>query len=254
MRKNKILAFIIILLVLIIDQISKIWIKTNMMLYTEFPVIGDWFIIHFTENAGMAWGLEINHQYGKLMLTIFRILAVAGLSYYMLNLFKQKISTGVIISLSLITSGALGNIIDSIFYGVIFSDSYHQVATMFPDAGGYAPWFHGKVVDMLYFPLVSGFYPDWIPFLGGKYFEFFRPVFNIADCAITSGVVLALFYQKEIFGTEQKATEQNPEMAPQNMAENFDANNQPDLSQEAKFSENTEQMGDDKAPDNQPDK
>ncbi len=187
---------ILILSVLITDQVSKIWIKTNMYMGQEYRIT-EWFIIHFTENNGMAFGLELGGEAGKMFLSIFRIIASVGIGWYLLHLIKRDTHPLIITSFSLIFAGAVGNILDSIFYGVIFSDSYHGVAQIFPEGGGYAGWLHGKVVDMLYFPLISGYYPDWFPFKGGESFLFFRPVFNIADSSITIGAILFLFSQKK---------------------------------------------------------
>ena len=196
--------FIIIFLVLLIDQSIKFWIKTNMYLGQEFHIAGNWFIIHFTENNGMAFGLEFAGEYGKLFLSLFRIAAVAGIGYYLNYLVKTK-AHGVLISgMAFIFAGALGNIIDSTFYGMIFSSSEYQLAQLFPEGGGYATFLHGKVVDMLYFPIISGHFPEWLPVWGGDYFTFFRPVFNIADSSITIGVILILLFQSVIFKEQPK--------------------------------------------------
>jgi len=188
-------ALSIILGVLFLDQAVKIWIKTNMVLGEEH-VVFDWFIIHFTENVGMAFGMELGGEYGKLFLSVFRILAVGAIGYYLYSVIKRGVSDIVIISLALVFAGALGNIIDSTFYGIIFSDSYGHVATVFPQEGGYAGLLHGRVVDMLYFPLFNGTFPSWIPFVGGDYFSFFSAIFNIADSAITVGMALIILFQK----------------------------------------------------------
>jgi signal peptidase II len=189
---------LVVFLVLLIDQASKIWIKTNMFLGQEFRVF-DWFIIHFTENNGMAFGMEFAGEYGKLFLTLFRIVAVGGLFYYLYKLVQEKAHKGFITSIALILAGAIGNIIDSVFYGKLFGSSYHQVAEVFPDDGGYAPLLYGRVVDMLYFPITSGYFPEWFPIWGGEYFLFFRPVFNVADSAITIGVLLIILFQGKFF-------------------------------------------------------
>lgn len=170
-----------------------------MYLGQEFSVMGEWFFIHFTENNGMAFGLEFAGDYGKLFLTLFRIAAVMGLLYYLYYLIKKNAHIGLIISIAFLFSGALGNIVDSVFYGVVFSDSYHQIAQIFPTQGGYANWFHGRVVDMLYFPLFTGYIPDWFPLWGGEHFLFFRPVFNIADACITIGISLIVVFQKRFY-------------------------------------------------------
>ena len=170
-----------------------------MMLGQEFRIFDDWFIMHFTENNGMAFGMEFWGKRGKIFLTLFRIVAVIGIGWYLAHLIKQKKPTGLIVSVSLIMAGAIGNIVDSIFYGMIFNHSFHQVAEFMPKAGGYAQLFHGKVVDMLYFPVLKGSYPDWFPFKAGDQFIFFRPVFNIADSAITTGVISILVFQRKYF-------------------------------------------------------
>jgi len=194
-------SILIVSLVLLVDQASKFWIKTNMTIGQEFHVLGNWFIIHFTENEGMAFGLSFGGEFGKLALSLFRILAIIVIAIYLFRLIKQNAHGGLIASMSLILAGAIGNIIDSAFYGLIFSSSsYHSVASLFPEGGGYGTFLHGKVVDMLYFPIIQGHYPDWFPLWGGKDFIFFRPVFNIADSAITIGVFILIFFQKKFFG------------------------------------------------------
>jgi signal peptidase II len=152
----------------------------------------------------MAFGMKLGGDYGKLLLSLFRIGAVGFIGYYLYTIIKENQSKGLILSISLILAGALGNIIDSVFYGVIFSDSATQIATFMPAEGGYASWFHGRVVDMFYFPIISGFFPDWVPFWGGEYFQFFRPVFNIADAAITTGVFMILVFQRSFFSDEEQ--------------------------------------------------
>ena len=189
--KGKGAAFIVMLL-LLLDQVIKIWIKTHFQLH-ESVEITPWFYIYFTENPGMAFGIEV---IGKLFLTIFRIIAVGFIGYYLYKIVKQNYRFGFIACVALVLAGAVGNIIDSIFYGVIFDHSYGQVATFMPEDGGYAPWFHGKVVDMFYFPLIQTTWPDWVPIYGGQEFIFFRPIFNLADSAICVGVfALLLFYR-----------------------------------------------------------
>jgi signal peptidase II len=169
-----------------------------MTLYEQIPVFGQWGILHFVENNGMAFGLALPGSLGKILLTSFRIVAVVGIGIYLRVLIRLKAHTGLIITLSMVMAGALGNIIDSVFYGLIFSESTPlTTATLFPDGGGYAPLLHGKVVDMFYFPVLKGNYPDW--FRGGSSFVFFRPVFNIADSSITVAVFIILFNQRRFF-------------------------------------------------------
>ncbi|MBE9512129.1 MAG: lipoprotein signal peptidase [Bacteroidetes bacterium] len=192
-------SILLILLIIILDQALKIWIKTHMVLGQEYHILGNWFIIHFIENNGMAFGMEIAGEFGKIILSLFRIGAVIGIGWYLIYLIKHKASTGLIITISIIMAGALGNIIDSAFYGMIFSNSYYHIASMFPAEGGYSSFLHGQVVDMFYFPVLKGTLPGWIPFCGGDDFIFFRPVFNIADSSITIGVTLILIFQKRFF-------------------------------------------------------
>ncbi len=196
-------SVLIVFFVLLVDQVSKIWIKTNMYLGQEFRIT-DWFIIHFTENNGMAFGLELGGESGKIFLSVFRIIASLAIGWYLLHLVRKKAHPGLITCFSLIFAGAVGNIIDSIFYGVIFSDSNYGVAQFLPESGGYASLLHGRVVDMLYFPLIYGMIPDWFPFWSGESFLFFRPVFNIADSSITVGAILFLLFQKKYTHHEEK--------------------------------------------------
>ncbi len=174
-----------------------------MMLGEEFSVIGNWFLIHFVENNGMAFGMELGGDFGKIFLSVFRIVAVTGIAWYLYQLTKKEAPLGLIVSVSMVLAGALGNIIDSAFYGLIFDESYSRVATLFPPGGGYATFLHGKVVDMFYFPILSGHYPGWFPFVGGQEFIFFRPVFNVADSSITLGIISILLFQKKFFKEEK---------------------------------------------------
>lgn len=185
-------------LVLLADQWLKIWVKTNMYLSQEFPIFGDWFYIHFTENKGMAFGMEFGGDWGKLALSLFRIIAVVGIGYYLFKLSKGS-HKGFRVCVALIFAGAIGNILDSAFYGLIFNESFNQIATFMPEGGGYAPFLHGWVVDMLWFPLLEGNFPDWFPIWGGEHFLFFRPVFNIADAAISVGIAIIFLFNKTFF-------------------------------------------------------
>ncbi len=211
MSRSK-LSIFIVLIVLILDQSLKIWIKTTLHLGEEINISGNWFILHFTENNGMAFGLEFAGSFGKIGLSLFRLVAIAGLIWYLTVLLKKNTHIGYIISISLILAGAIGNILDSAFYGLIFNDSYGQAATMFPEEGGYAGFLHGKVVDMLYFPVLKGNFPSWFPFWGSEPFIFFRPVFNIADSCVFSGVVMILIFQNKFFKQEKtQETEEESE-------------------------------------------
>jgi signal peptidase II len=208
-RTVKLLA--IIFSVLIVDQVLKVWIKTNMSLGQEFVIFKDWFIIHFVENNGMAFGFEFAGEYGKLFLSLFRIVAVIAIGWYLFRLARHKeISLGFLACIALIFAGAIGNIIDSMFYGMIFNHSYGQVADFLPEGGGYATFLHGKVVDMFYFPIIDLTLPGWFPFWGGNDLVFFRPVFNIADSSITVGIfIILLFFRKEFNTLEEKATDRD---------------------------------------------
>jgi len=221
-------AVLIIIIILILDQFSKVWMKTHFVLGEEIKVLGlDWFRIHFLENYGMAWGTEFGGKNGKLFLTSFRLIAIVGIGYWLHSALKANSPKVLITAIALIFAGALGNIIDSVFYGVLFSDSLGKLATFMPEQGGYSTLFHGKVVDLFYFPLIDNAelpswipeinfnWPDWIPFIGGKnfslfvdrHFTFFQYVFNVADAAITTGVGLLLVFNKKAFPKKEKEEE-----------------------------------------------
>lgn len=198
---------LIVVLILLVDQVLKFWIKTNMTIAEQFPVISDWFYIHFIENEGMAYGLKFGGEFGKIALTLFRLIAVVIGFFYMKKLVREKYHKGLLICGALILAGAAGNLIDSMFYGLIFSGSNrYEVAQFLPAGGGYGTFLHGNVVDMLYFPLFDGTLPSWVPIWGGEHFIFFRPVFNIADAAISVGVIAILLFQKRFLVKKTEET------------------------------------------------
>ena len=190
-------AYFLIFIILLVDQLSKIYIKTNFVLGEEVNVF-NWFKILFIENEGMAWGTEIPGTYGKLFLTVFRLIAVTAIGYWLWDASHKNASNYLIVAIALILAGAFGNIIDSVFYGIIFDDSHNHLATLFSE-NPYGKVFHGKVVDMLYFPIIDGTFPSWLPFWGGTDFKFFNAIFNVADMAISTGVGILIVFNKKAF-------------------------------------------------------
>ena len=192
-------ALLLIITILLLDQMLKIWVKTNMVIGEDIPLLGKRGMLHFIENNGMAFGMEMGGKAGKLILSVFRIIAIFAIGWFLNSIIKKNASIGLILAVSAILAGAIGNIIDSAFYGMIFSESFHEPAVMFPPGGGYSSFLLGRVVDMLYFPVINTHWPDWSPFRPGESFIFFRPVFNIADSSITCGVFAILLFQKKMF-------------------------------------------------------
>jgi signal peptidase II len=206
-------VILIILAIILADQGLKFWVKLNMEYHEQIPIFGSWFRLYFIENEGMAWGWKFGGETGKLLLTLFRLIAVIFGVFYIKSLLKKKEHPGFIICVALIFSGALGNLIDSMFYGMIFSASEYgyPVATLFPEGGGYAGFMHGRVVDMLYAPIIEDkVLPNWIPVWGGNEFTFFSPIFNIADASISIGVMAILIFQGKFFKKSEHPEKENP--------------------------------------------
>jgi signal peptidase II len=192
-------SILLIILILFLDQLLKIWIKTHMSIGQEIHIFGNRGMLHFIENNGMAFGMEIGGKPGKLILSVFRMIAIFGIGWYLSTLVKKKAHAGLILAVSAIMAGAIGNLIDSAFYGMIFSDSFTHPAILFPEGGGYSSFLHGRVVDMFYFPVINTHWPDWSPIKPGQSLIFFRPVFNLSDTSITCGVFSILLFQKRMF-------------------------------------------------------
>jgi len=199
-------AALFVLVILVLDQALKFWIKTTFYMGESHPVFGHWFYLHFTENEGMAFGMKLGGHYGKLLLSLFRAFAIIIIGWWLYRVTRKGAGTLLIICISLILAGALGNLIDSALYGLIFNESlYNQVATFMPAEGGYGTFLYGRVVDMLYFPIIETHFPAWFPLWGGEEFIFFRPVFNLADSSITTGVLILILFQKQVFGIGKKS-------------------------------------------------
>ena len=193
-KKQYTLVFTLMAVILVIDQIVKIWVKTHMYIGQDIPLIGDWCLLRFVENEGFAFGISFGGAAGKYVLSLFRIVASGALAWYLFRQIKKGAKTSLVICLTLILVGAIGNLIDSCFYGLIFNQSSFQVASLFPPEGGYAPFLQGKVVDMFYFPLFEFDWPTWMPFIGGDHFSFFDAIFNVADASITIGAFWLIIY------------------------------------------------------------
>jgi signal peptidase II len=192
-------SVLFIVLILVVDQALKFWVKTHMQIGDEIYLFGKRGMLHFIENNGMAFGMEMGGKTGKFVLSIFRIIAIGAIGWFLASIIRKKVNTGLVLAVSAILAGAAGNLIDSAFYGMIFSESYTAPAVLFPPGGGYSSFLQGRVVDMFYFPIIQTHWPDWSPFRPGESFIFFRPVFNVADSAITCGVISIILWQKKMF-------------------------------------------------------
>ena len=194
-KKQYTLIAILCAAILIIDQVVKVWVKTHLHIGEEIPLIGDWCLLHFVENEGFAFGMALGGSTGKIILSLFRLVASGALLWFLLHSVRKGMRTSLVTCVTLIFVGAVGNLIDSFFYGLIFDESLYNVAVLFPEGGGYAPLLQGRVVDMFYFPLIDTTLPGWLPIWGGRPFVFFNAIFNVADAAITIGAIWLIIDQ-----------------------------------------------------------
>jgi len=219
-KKKYILAIITVVIIILLDQALKFAVKLHMFTGQEIIIIPNFFKIHFTENAGMAFGMELGGMNGKLFLSLFRIFAIIGIIYFLISGIKKEFHAGLVFCISLILAGAIGNMIDCAFYGIIFNNSYHELAQLFPKEGGYSSFLKGNVVDMLYFPIINNaVLPKWIPLIGGSEFSFFNAIFNIADSSITIGVILILIFQRKFFPHEEEVIQEFVDEVKDNLGE-----------------------------------
>lgn len=195
-------------IILVVDQIIKVLVKTHMHIGEDILLIGDWCLLHFVENEGFAFGMSLGGSIGKIILSVFRLVVSGALLWFLMYLIRRGVRTPLVICISLIIAGAIGNLIDSCFYGLIFNESYYNVAQLFPPEGGYAPFMQGRVVDMFYFPIVDTFWPSWVPFVGGNHLVFFNAIFNVADAAITVGAFWLIIDQL-FFAEKAKKNDKN---------------------------------------------
>lgn len=206
-KKQARLVVLLVAALIVVDQVVKILVKTNMQIGEDIPLIGEWCRLHFIENEGFAFGMSMGGATGKVVLTLVRLVASAVIAWLLVRMVKGGTRSSLVVSLALIFAGAVGNLVDSCFYGLIFNESYYSVATLFPADGGYAPLLQGKVVDMFYFPLFEFDWPTWVPLVGGNHFEFFNAIFNVADSAITIGIVWLMIDQFFIAPKYKKSEE-----------------------------------------------